>query len=93
MKDYFNIDLYIDNKLIIAREPFTSTKELISACESMSKIVSEKRRGRHCEVVLYRNGGFKYSYDFYNQYNYHRNVCELIVAVYYHCDFDIYCEE
>ena len=93
MKDYFNIELYVDDKLIVTSAPFTSTKELINICESMSNIVSVKGRGTHCEVLLYRNGEYEYSYDFYNEYNYHRNVCELIVAVYYQCEFGVYCEE
>ena len=91
IKDYYNIDLYVDEKPVIASEPFTTTKELINACESISNILNVS--GVHCDVVLYRNGRREYSYDFYNQYNYHRNMCELIVAVYYHCEFNIYCEE
>ena len=91
MKSYFNIELYVDDKIVTTSEPFTSTKELISICESMSNIISERGRGIHCEVLLYRDGGYEYSYDFYNEYNYHRNLCELLTAVYYHCEFNVYC--
>ena len=91
MKPYFNVDMYIDNKKIYASEPFTTTKELISICEGVSNIITTSGCGIHCEVVLYRDGGREYSYDFYNEYNYHRNLCELLTAVYYHCEFNVYC--
>ena len=91
IKDYYNVDLYVDDKLVVISEPFTTTKELISICINMSNMLSVL--GGHCEVMLYRNGEYEYSYDFYNEYHYYRNICELIVAVYHQCEFGVYCDE
>lgn len=89
IEDYFTIDLYVDDKFIVTSKPFTTTSGLISVCKDIANtLVTFKEK--ECEVLLYRNKEYEDSHDFYNQHNYFRNFCEVITAIYYHCDFDLY---
>lgn len=93
MKAYFNVDVYVDDKNIYESKPFTSAKELLEICEDIAKVLDGVADYKWYEVHFFYNGKYDALRMNEKKENHYHNFCELVTAIYYHLDFDVYAEE
>lgn len=87
MKDYYNIDLEINDKIIFRSMPFESEDEFIDVAHDCANALALNgiKRDECAMIYLYVNEEYEKSGAFFVKQSFCGNVCEIIATVYRDC--------
>lgn len=86
MKNYFNLDLKHDGKVIRMSEPFYTTREFVGVVRDLASALSISLDGEY-EIALFVNEEYDNSVFFEKRKDYFENFCMIISEMYYVLDF------